>query len=892
MDKSVLLGMHLGAIWFAVILPGAATAGDIDPADYAPTIAYPMTQNAYPVGMTAIPRGHEEGNDVEKNWELYEPGHQMPPQDFVVSTYVTSDADLQFLCDDNPAGEFNVIEYHFYYARDEKPVFSHEHDWEWIYVIVLDVEDCGQLPFAVSLSSHDPDNHTSEIWYYPWVPNARHIEVQDGTHPVVYVDDGNAFRGDPEGGETYDWCHWSGIATLLQPEDGSLAYASCDEDGPVDNDTIAYGVTGNDECKDPREPPWLRAHWRDPFLEGQLSNHSADVCEVFCGDWCCGPRCTWGMLRYCRQKPYHHFGNGPRGWRRPMGLFTSLMGQRLFWEDWDPAAELFEVLRRNAGATAWDTVAVLSDSAFIDIDPGDLQRRQYRIQTRNGESEPSRITRRMASRVARIQSAVGVGTPLVQIVHCEPWVFAVNQNGYLLRFRVTPEPYLLLEATYDLRTWDLYEDEDDLPVDLVTTEVDLPPWGTVDLLLSAIPNRGTALFRVDGYTGSVSFQSLGGPDSDELAAFNDRIFAAEDDGLSSWKTACCDGGDVFLEETAAPFSPGDCLPECRSVRCGPLEDQVCAVFNPDDDVADRLYVLDASEESGFQIVGVLSGCPPTASCDPFPMKWDIEDVDGDEGRVLLRDVSGHHDYALVDVSVPSVPVYLGAWGNDLFDFVTLVAHWDGEVAALLPGGYLLRGGEVLVAYGSELRNWGGFEIYRSPLWDDPYGFVYVSALSARGFDTLQGLDLIPIAVETWPGPEGTRVLATYMDPMEDTGSSGHLVLYEMSSDLPAAHVQSATPLPDAPVADIRIAAPSPHPAVGSCRFQLTLGRAVEATVRIHGPDGRCVRRLLQGRLEAGGHSIAWDGCDQRGLLCAPGIYFLSVASPAGVQAGRKLVFLR
>ncbi|MCC7144647.1 MAG: S8 family serine peptidase [Candidatus Eisenbacteria bacterium] len=83
----------------------------------------------------------------------------------------------------------------------------------------------------------------------------------------------------------------------------------------------------------------------------------------------------------------------------------------------------------------------------------------------------------------------------------------------------------------------------------------------------------------------------------------------------------------------------------------------------------------------------------------------------------------------------------------------------------------------------------------------------------------------------------------------------------------------------------------PNPARGVAQIRYHLPRAAQAELRIVGLDGRVVRTLHQGRLEAGTGARNWDGRDDAGRPAANGIYYI-VLSSGREERTRKLAWLR
>ena len=55
--------------------------------------------------------------------------------------------------------------------------------------------------------------------------------------------------------------------------------------------------------------------------------------------------------------------------------------------------------------------------------------------------------------------------------------------------------------------------------------------------------------------------------------------------------------------------------------------------------------------------------------------------------------------------------------------------------------------------------------------------------------------------------------------------------------------------------------------------------------------GRRVRRLLDGRLEAGDHVAKWNGRDERERAQSSGIYFCRLTA-GGESASRKMILMK
>lgn len=89
----------------------------------------------------------------------------------------------------------------------------------------------------------------------------------------------------------------------------------------------------------------------------------------------------------------------------------------------------------------------------------------------------------------------------------------------------------------------------------------------------------------------------------------------------------------------------------------------------------------------------------------------------------------------------------------------------------------------------------------------------------------------------------------------------------------------------------RLEPPRPNPARAGVTLGFRLPRAGRTMLAVADVQGRRVRTLLDGHLEAGGHALAWDGRDDTGRHVAEGLYFARLEFEGHAQA-RKLAVLR
>ena len=83
---------------------------------------------------------------------------------------------------------------------------------------------------------------------------------------------------------------------------------------------------------------------------------------------------------------------------------------------------------------------------------------------------------------------------------------------------------------------------------------------------------------------------------------------------------------------------------------------------------------------------------------------------------------------------------------------------------------------------------------------------------------------------------------------------------------------------------------TPNPVTTTATLRFTLPQAGQANLKVYGPDGRVMRTLLSENLDAGTHSLEWDGTDSRGGHLPAGIYYYRLEAE-GVDLSRKTIVL-
>ncbi len=83
----------------------------------------------------------------------------------------------------------------------------------------------------------------------------------------------------------------------------------------------------------------------------------------------------------------------------------------------------------------------------------------------------------------------------------------------------------------------------------------------------------------------------------------------------------------------------------------------------------------------------------------------------------------------------------------------------------------------------------------------------------------------------------------------------------------------------------------PNPFNASTRIPFVLHKPAHVTIDIYNLRGQCVRRLEDGRRDAGYHEAAWDGTDDSGKILSSGAFFCVVNSH-GIRHVKKIMFMK
>lgn len=89
----------------------------------------------------------------------------------------------------------------------------------------------------------------------------------------------------------------------------------------------------------------------------------------------------------------------------------------------------------------------------------------------------------------------------------------------------------------------------------------------------------------------------------------------------------------------------------------------------------------------------------------------------------------------------------------------------------------------------------------------------------------------------------------------------------------------------------RLAAPAPNPFQRSTTIRFDLPKAGEVRLNVFDMQGRLIRSLVSGAMEAGPVTLTWDGTDDGGRPASAGLYALSLDA-VGTRQTRRILRLR
>jgi hypothetical protein len=89
--------------------------------------------------------------------------------------------------------------------------------------------------------------------------------------------------------------------------------------------------------------------------------------------------------------------------------------------------------------------------------------------------------------------------------------------------------------------------------------------------------------------------------------------------------------------------------------------------------------------------------------------------------------------------------------------------------------------------------------------------------------------------------------------------------------------------------DSRLLGNIPNPFGRATAIRYALAKEADVEIGVYDLAGRLVRRIAQGRMSVGTHSVAWDGTDRTGARVSPGVYLCRLRGVADETRSMVLV---
>ncbi len=354
--------------------------------------------------------------------------------------------------------------------------------------------------------------------------------------------------------------------------------------------------------------------------------------------------------------------------------------------------------------------------------------------------------------------------------------------------------------------------------------------------------------------------------SGDILAWSTLIGGNAYDGASALEVGP-DGAPFVIGYSASADFPGDGF-------AGGLYDGFACKVRPDgsDLIWTRLFGgsgADYGNGLALDRNGNLFVCGETGSPD-FPVTDGAFDVgyNGDDDVYVAKLKSDTGTILWATFLGGTVPFYETAFGID-------VDEADRPIVA----GSTPASDFPTTADGYDTSHNGASDVWVARLAQDGSALDWSSFLGGSGDD--YGLDLVVSGLgqaivagiagdATFPSTDGAY------DPDYNGDFSDVFVAKLLIERDPAGAEEPA------PVASTTISV-RPNPIQGAGRITYTLATAGRSAVDVVDVAGRIVRRLRAGDLEAGTHSILWDGRDEAGRLLPAGRYFARIRGDGAVR---------
>jgi hypothetical protein len=206
--------------------------------------------------------------------------------------------------------------------------------------------------------------------------------------------------------------------------------------------------------------------------------------------------------------------------------------------------------------------------------------------------------------------------------------------------------------------------------------------------------------------------------------------------------------------------------------------------------------------------------------------------------------------------------------------VNNVAKWNGTTWSALGTGVNGRvfdltsvGNELFVT--GEFTHAGGQPVGYAAKWNGTTWSALGSGLDAEGHGLFTQND------QVWIGGEFVRA-----------GTTGSSRVARWTAE----ETTTSTPVVARP-AGLQLHPARPNPFSAATHISFTLDRPGDVVVDVVAVNGARVRRIERPGLEAGAHTMTWDGRDAHGRRVAAGVYWVSLRSGDSAD-GQKLVVVR
>ncbi len=408
------------------------------------------------------------------------------------------------------------------------------------------------------------------------------------------------------------------------------------------------------------------------------------------------------------------------------------------------------------------------------------------------------------------------------------------------------------------RVWSRQEDGDaGNPDEAVAIAVDAP--GNVYVAGNSFSPAREWSYKVIKYDrdGNLKWAALA--DANESSANPDRIFAMAIDAAGNvYVTGIGYYDDAALDDyMTIKYNGGTGLVLWKKFYHGNAEDQPLALGL---DRTGHVYVTGRSKKS-------------SGSWDYLTIKYDA--ANGATLKTANYDARGNDiPTALAVDELENVYVTGGSQNaNNGYDYLTIKYNtdldtvWTGRYNNPAGNDYdmandlvLDAGGNVYVT-GTSFRGQPGGYDYATIKYDPRGAKSWVVLYEGPGDD-------IPKAIAI--DQESNVYVTGYSEKTPGADQDYLTIKYAQSS------VSQVDQSESEPAADYALAQNYPNPFNPETKFAFTLPQAGDVKLSIYSITGQLVRALVEVKMAAGRHEIAWNGLDQFGQIAANGVYWYQI----------------